>query len=252
VTHIILLEDERLLREDLTEFLVKQGHAVQAVGSIAEFESGFVPGRHLIAILDLGLPDGDGMDVIGRLRRDNLRLGIIVLTARMAIRDKVAGLQSGADHYLTKTTDMDILAATVDALARRLDLGGVSGDWVLDGDQKQLVAPGLPPIELSAQDYTVLKAIFDGQGQSVSKKTIVAALGEDFLSYDLRRLTPRSTVCGARWWMPPAPTCRSRPCATRATSSAERWHRAKPVHRDFFSYAVCKRLQMIPRRPSAP
>ena len=59
---------------------------------------------------------------------------------------------------------------------------------MLDGNQKQLVAPGLPPIELSAQDYTVLKAIFDGQGKSVSKKTIVAALGEDFLSYDLRRL----------------------------------------------------------------
>ena len=80
MTHILLLEDERLLREDLTEFLVKQGHSVQAVGSIAEFESGFVPGRHLIAILDLGLPDGDGMDVIARLR-----LGIIVLTARMAM-----------------------------------------------------------------------------------------------------------------------------------------------------------------------
>ena len=50
------------------------------------------------------------------------------------------------------------------------------------------LGPGLPPIELSAHDCTVLKAIFDGQGQSVSKKTIVAALGEDFLSYDVRRL----------------------------------------------------------------
>ena len=188
VTHIILLEDERILREDLTEFLASQGHSVQAAGSIAEFERDFVPGRHLIAILDLGLPDGDGMKVIERLRRDNLRLGIIVLTARISIGDKVAGLQSGADHYLSKTTDMDVLAATVDALARRLDLGGISGDWVLDGDRKQLIAPGLPPIELSAHDYTVLRAIFDGQGQSVSKKTIVAALGEDYLSYDLRRL----------------------------------------------------------------
>ena len=164
------------------------GHTVQTVGSIAEFERDFCPGRHIIAILDLGLPDGDGLDVIGRLRRDNLRLGIIVLTARMTTQDKVAGLQSGADHYLIKTSDLEILAATVDALARRLDLGGNSGDWTLDGHKKQLIAPGLPPIELSAQDYTVLKAIFDGQEQSVSKRTIVAALGEDFLSYDLRRL----------------------------------------------------------------
>jgi len=61
------------------------------VGSIAEFESGFVPGRHIIAILDLGLPDGDGMDVIASLRRDNLRLGIIVLTARMAMRKASSG-----------------------------------------------------------------------------------------------------------------------------------------------------------------
>ena len=188
MAQIILLEDERILREDLTEFLASLGHSVQAVGSIAEFERAFVPGRHLIAILDLGLPDGDGMDVIERLRRDNLRLGILVLTARISTQAKVAGLQSGADHYLTKTTDMDILAATVDSMVRRLDLGGVSADWVLDAGKKQLIAPGLPPIELSAQDYTVLKAIFDGQGLSVSKKSIVAALGEDFLSYDLRRL----------------------------------------------------------------
>ncbi len=188
MTQIILLEDERILREDLSEFLANQGHTVQTVGSIAEFERNFHPGRHIIAILDLGLPDGDGMEVIARLRRDNLRLGIIVLTSRMATQDKVAGLQSGADHYLTKTSDLDILAATVDSLARRLDLGGISGDWALDEHKKQLIAPGLPPIELSAQDYTVLKAIFDGQGQSVSKKAIVAALDEDFLSYDLRRL----------------------------------------------------------------
>ena len=122
------------------------------------------------------------------MRRDNLRLGIIVLTARSSTRDKVAGLQSGADHYLIKTVDLDILAAVVDSLAGRLDLGGVSGDWVLDDLKRELVAPGLPPIELSAQDYTVLKAIIDGRGQSVSKQDIVSALGEDYLSYDLRRL----------------------------------------------------------------
>ncbi len=188
MAHIILLEDERILREDLSEFLASCGHSVQAVGTVAEFESSFAPGRHLIAILDLGLPDGDGMDIIARLRHDNLRLGIIVLTARISTSDKVTGLQSGADHYLTKTADLDILAATVDSLARRLDLGGVSGDWVLDIQTKELIAPGLPPIKLSAHDYTVLKAIFDGEGQSVSKKAIVAALGEDYLTYDLRRL----------------------------------------------------------------
>lgn len=188
MAQIILLEDERILREDLTEFLVKEGHVVTAVGSIAEFEQHDVPGRHIVAILDLGLPDGDGMDIIAHLRRDNLRLGIIVLTARSNTRDKVAGLQSGADHYLTKTIDLDILSAVVGSLVRRLDLGGVSGDWVLDGVKLELIPPGLAPIELSAHDYAVLKTIVDGQGHPVSKKDIVVALGEDFLAYDLRRL----------------------------------------------------------------
>jgi DNA-binding response OmpR family regulator len=140
------------------------------VGSIAEFERAFVPAHHTIAIVDLGLPDGDGMNLIARLRRDNLRLGIIVLTARIGLRDKVAGLQNGADHYLAKTADLDELAAIVDALARRLNLGGVSGDWALDCTQRRLIPPGLPPIELSAQDFTVLKTIVDGEGHPVSKK----------------------------------------------------------------------------------
>ena len=188
MAQLILLEDERILREDLAEFLVNRGHSVQTAGSLAAFEAAFAPERHLIAIIDLGLPDGDGMALISRLREQNLKLGIIVLTARADTRDKVAGLHSGADHYLLKTADLDELAATVEALARRLDLGGHSGNWVLDCARAVLVPPGLPAIELSAQDYTVLKAIIEGGGKPVSKRQVIAALGEDFLAYDERRL----------------------------------------------------------------
>ena len=188
MAQLILLEDERILREDLAEFLVNRGHTVQTAGSLAEFEAAFAPERHLIAIIDLGLPDGDGMGLISRLRAQNLKLGIIVLTARAGTVDKVAGLHCGADHYLLKTADLDELAATVEALARRLDLGGHSGNWVLDCARALLIPPGLPAIELSAQDYTVLRAIIGGGGKPVSKRQVIAALGEDFLAYDERRL----------------------------------------------------------------
>ncbi len=193
MTQLILLEDERILREDLAEFLTQHGHSVQTVASIAEFERDFAPGRHLIALIDLGLPDGDGLDVITRLRQQNLKLGIIVLTARVGTRDKVAGLHSGADHYLAKTADLAELAATIEALARRLDLGGHSGNWVLDCSRSLLVPPGEQPVELSAQDLTVLKAIINGKGQPVSRRDIVAALGEDFLAYDERRMDTQMT-----------------------------------------------------------
>lgn len=188
MAHLILLEDEPILREELAEFLSSKGHLVDATGLLAEFFERFQPARHSIAIIDLGLPDGDGLDLVAHLRRRSLNLGIVILTARSTTPDKVKGLVTGADHYLPKTADLDELAAVVSALARRLEKGGVRMNWILDCAHKQLIPPGLPALDLSAQDYTVLKAIIDGTGRPVSKKSIVAALGEDYLAYDLRRI----------------------------------------------------------------
>lgn len=185
---LILLEDEPILREELTDFLTGQGHVVAAQGSLAEFNQCFDPARHSIAIIDLGLPDGDGLDLVTQLRERSLNLGIIILTARHGTRDKVAGLGVGADHYLSKTIDLAELAAVVTSLARRLERGGVSPRWVLDCGRKRLIPPGLPALDLSAQDFTVIRVIIYSAGNTVSKKDIVAALGSEYLSYDLRRI----------------------------------------------------------------
>ncbi len=195
MTHLILLEDEPVLREELTEFLEARGHQVTSVADIAKFRSAFIPmaqvGGHLIAIIDLGLPDGNGLDLITQLRAAGHRLGIIVLTARSAMSDKVAGLTGGADHYLPKGNDLNELAATVESLARRLGEEVARPCWILQASPRQLTPPGFAPIELSAQDYTVLKSLFDAQADSsgsASREAIVAALGEDFFTYDQRRL----------------------------------------------------------------
>ena len=195
MTRIIFLEDEPILREELTEFLEAQGHQVTPVASLAEFAQAFVPMTqphgHLIALVDLGLPDGSGLDLITQLRAGGHRLGIIVLTARSALRDKVAGLTGGADHYLAKGNDLDELAATVAALARRLGEDAARPCWVLQASPRQLTPPGFAPIELSAQDFTVLRVLMQAAstpGASASREDIVAALGENFLSYDQRRL----------------------------------------------------------------
>ncbi len=195
MTRIIFLEDEPILREELTEFLQAQGHHVTPVASLAEFGHAFVPMTqphgHLIALIDLGLPDGNGLDLITQLRAGGHRLGIIVLTARSALRDKVAGLTGGADHYLPKGNDLDELAATVAALARRLGEDAARPCWVLQASPRQLTPPGFAPIELSAQDFTVLNVLMQAastSAASASREAIVAALGEDFFSYDQRRL----------------------------------------------------------------
>lgn len=186
MTRLILIEDEPELREELSDFLESFGHAVTAVGDIASFRQSFVPNDHVIAIVDLGLPDGSGLHLIAQLRAEGHKLGIIVLTARIGTMDIVTGLVGGADHYLSKTANLQELAATIVALARRLG-GEAPPRWVLHGSPRQLVPPGFAPVPLSEQDYTVLLALSTG-GKTVTRQAIVMALGGDFLDYDQRRL----------------------------------------------------------------
>lgn len=186
MARLILLEDEPVLREELEEFLVEAGHAVTTAGTITGFHRVFVPGLRAIAIIDLGLPDGDGLHLIADLRAAGHRLGIIVLTARDSAPYKIAGLTGGADHYLPKTTTLDELSATVGALAWRLGIQE-QPRWLLQAAPRQLVPPGFAPIALSGQDYTVLRALATG-GDCVTREAIVKALGEDWFGYDQRRL----------------------------------------------------------------
>lgn len=188
MAHLILLEDEPILRHELAGYLDEQGHRVDAVGSVAEFQAVFSPANHLIALVDLALPDGDGIDLIDSLRDQGKRLGIVVISARCRTGDKVRGLVVGADYYLSKPLDLEELAAVVAALARRLEIGGVSLHWVLDAVRGELIPPGKAPVPLTAHGAVVLAAIAGGRGQPVDRRRIVAALGENFLEYDQRRL----------------------------------------------------------------
>lgn len=185
---LILLEDEPILRQELGEFLDECGYSTTLVGTLAEFEQHFDAQRHHLAIIDVGLPDGDGLQLVRRLRQAGHRLGVVVLTARDSKPDKIAGLDGGADHYLGKHTDLDELAATLDSLARRLDLARDEAHWTLQQGPRLLLAPGGTPVRLSQQDLQVLECLMGQAGEGVSRQRIVEALGEDFLHYDQRRL----------------------------------------------------------------
>lgn len=186
MTQVILLEDEPVLRNELADYLRVQGHAVTASANIAEFMRMFQPNKHLVAVLDLGLPDGDGLDLVLRMRRGGLRLGIVILTARDRADIKIQGLLGGADYFISKTADLQELAATITVIERRLT-GDMPSQWSLQSSPRQLVSPGGMPVPLSAQDFLVLKALALG-GECVTRQTIVAALGCNYLEYDQRRL----------------------------------------------------------------
>ncbi|KRC73031.1 transcriptional regulator [Achromobacter sp. Root83] len=190
---VILLEDEPVLRQELGEFLEELGYAPLCVSSLKEFDQCFDAGRHRLAVIDIGLPDGCGLDLIQRLRQEGQQVGIVVFSARHTGPDKIAGLGMGADHYLGKGCDLDELAATLAALARRLGLQRPGeeqppAEWLLDVGPRRLRIPNAPAVPLSQQDLTVLRCLMNRPGENISRREIIESLGADFLEYDQRRL----------------------------------------------------------------
>jgi DNA-binding response OmpR family regulator len=113
---VLVVEDDRRVAAALTAALCRHGFEVLRAGSVAEALA--APTVDMI-LLDLGLPDGDGVDLCRRLRRDGADVAIIALTARGEERDRIAGLRSGADDYLVKPYSMAELMARVEAVMRR-------------------------------------------------------------------------------------------------------------------------------------
>ena len=122
---LLVIEDEDRLSGILKSRLGKVGFAVDIAGSAADADAALELINYDAAVLDLGLPDGDGLAVLAAARRIGKALPILILTARDAVEDRVAGLNAGADDYLTKPFAMTELIARIKALLRRP--GGVLG-----------------------------------------------------------------------------------------------------------------------------
>jgi len=188
----LLLEDFRILREELAGFLADCGHVVAVAEDICAFERLYRRGNYAVLVVDIGLPDGDGLYLVERLREQGDRVGVIVLTSRAGHARKIEGFTRGADHYLTKPVDLDELNAVITSLSRRIVLPRAESpekpQWVIDAVQRCLTPPDSHPIELTAQGLTVLATIAEGHGSVVSRRTVVEALGADYVQYDFRRL----------------------------------------------------------------
>ena len=117
--HVLLIEDDALVGAGIEAGLRVHGLAVDRVSTVAEADAALQAFHTDVVILDLGLPDGSGMTLLARLRQRGDSVPVLVLTARDAVKDRVAGLRAGADDYLLKPFDLDELVARLRALLRR-------------------------------------------------------------------------------------------------------------------------------------
>lgn len=179
---LLLVEDERQLREGLAERLRAEGFAVDLA---ANGNEGLFAGSEYpidVAIVDLGLPDIPGTELITKWRMKGLAFPILILTARSSWEDKVAGLEIGADDYLVKPFHTEELLARVRALLRRA--AGWSeaklrcGPYVLDTAAKTLMLDA-QEVEITAFEYKVLEYLMMHAGRVVSKTELSEHLYED-------------------------------------------------------------------------
>ena len=183
----LLVEDEASLREQLIHHLQAEGFAVDAA---QDGEEGLYYGREYdydAAVIDLGLPKIDGIDLITRLRAEERAFPILVLTARGHWQDKVQGLEAGADDYLAKPFQMEELMARMNALIRR-SAGYASpvlsqGELQLDTAKKEVRVSG-GAVELTAYEYKVLEYLMLNPNRVVSKTELTDHLYEQDFDRD--------------------------------------------------------------------
>lgn len=179
---VLLVEDEPQLRAELLALLHAEGFVVDETGSGEEGAYLGVEYPIDIAIVDLGLPDLSGIDIIRQWRESDLSFPILILTARSRWEDKVSGLEIGADDYLVKPFQNEELVARLRALVRRAAGWAESklrcGPIVLDTAAKTASVHN-EPVELTAFEYKVLEYLMLHTGRVVSKTELSEHLYED-------------------------------------------------------------------------
>jgi two-component system response regulator QseB len=169
---VLLVEDDAMIGESVRRGLRQDGLAVDWVRDGASAETALVTESYDVLLLDLGLPRKSGLEVLTRLRARGASLPVIIVTARDAIEDRVAGLDAGADDYLVKPFNLDELSARVRALQRRH--AGRPEPTMTIGEIEinpatHAVTRGGTAVALSAREFALLSALAERPGAVLSR-----------------------------------------------------------------------------------
>jgi len=191
VTHnILLVEDEPSLVLTLTDRLEAEGYSVESVGDGENALERLGQASFELVLLDVNLPGRNGFEVCKEMRKRRLQMPVLMLTARRQVADKVVGLETGADDYLTKPFEMIELLARIKALLRRAGSpmvdapdGYAFGDVQVDFAANE-VTKGGEPVQLSALDFKLLHHFIVNRGKTVTREQLLDEVwGYDAMLY---------------------------------------------------------------------
>jgi two-component system OmpR family response regulator len=178
--HLLVVEDDPRLGRLLVRLFAEDRHVVELACTGRDGLDAADTGTSLDAIvLDVGLPDLDGLEVARRIRAGGSRTPIIMLTARDGLVDRIAGLDAGADDYLTKPFAYEELAARLRALGRRAGTAAMpdaarltNGPIVLDEARRRVTVEG-QPVELTSREFSLLECLLRHPGQALSRDQLL-------------------------------------------------------------------------------
>lgn len=216
---ILIVEDDALLLQGLMLALEGEGYVCDGVTRVRDAEAHFASGLYSLVVLDLGLPDEDGLHFLIRLRRQKKMTPVLILTARDTVAQRVQGLDSGADDYLLKPFDLQEVMARMRAITRRshgaADSVLGSGDVQLDMMTREVLYKGQRE-QLTAREYALLYALLERPGAILSREQLenriygwgdeVSSNAVDVLIHGMRRKLDNDVIRNVRGlgWRVPA------------------------------------------------
>lgn len=182
--NVLIVEDYRDLAQEITDFLTKSGYVCKWVSSCALALEELEVNSYDVMLLDLGLPDGDGFEVLKKVRAKADKMAVIVISARGELNDKIDGLQLGADDYLIKPFALSELLARLFAVIRRMH-GFTVNDLNVHGFQLQLqdykVSYDSVPINLTKKEFDIFQHLVLNKNRVVTRLQITEHIWGDVL-----------------------------------------------------------------------
>lgn len=179
---ILIVEDEPVLRRSISEYLSSMGNTCSMASSYAQALEKLEFYHYDCLLLDLGLGDGEGLQLLSYLKRGNRAEGVIIISARNALDDKLTGLSLGADDYLTKPFHLSELSARILAIMRRKSALGERHigyrEILIDLDAKEVKVSG-KLVYLTKKEFDLLLYFMANRGKAISKSAAVAHIWGD-------------------------------------------------------------------------
>ena len=179
---LLIIEDNQTLLESITESLIAENFLCETAQDFFAAHEKVHMYNYEIIIVDINLPGGSGLEIIRELKKANTETGVIVISARNSLDNKIEGLELGADDYITKPFDMAELIARVKALLRRRTFSGSNnvtlGEITIKTDSREVCVRD-SKIELTKSEYEILLFFFSNPGRIISRESLAEHIWGD-------------------------------------------------------------------------